>query len=252
MAWRTYLTETGTGLLSGAATGASIGSLFPGPGTAIGAGVGALVGGISGLVGAGDTAEQLEMAEAMARGEIPTDYRNYIADQLGGYYSQMRNQLGGYLGRSGLAGSSIAGRVMADTYAQQSDALANALTRASQERMAMGHDLLAQRRANLAQTGAGIVDVVGLLHEIRNRQPQKPTINLSNSPLNVAPTMNPRGYGTQRGGGFTAIPSVNNSRTLTKPRIGGQGSKSNMSNTFAQVRRRTGASGLTYPSFTGR
>ena len=249
MAWKTYLTDTGTGLLSGAATGASIGSLFPGPGTAIGAGVGALFGSISGLLGAGDTAEHLEMAEAMARGEIPTDYRNSIADQLGGYYSQMRNQLGGYLGRSGLANSTIAGRLMADTYTEQSDALANALVRASQERMGMGHDLLAQRRAQLAQTGAGIVDVVGMLHEIRNRQPQKPTISFEKSPLSVTnPTPKPRGYGTQRGGGFTVIPSVNKPRTLTKPRIGGRG----MSNSIALMRKNTGAAPYSYPSFSGR
>lgn len=247
MAWRTYLADTGTGLLSGAATGASIGSLFPGPGTVIGAGLGAFLGGVSGLLGASDNAERLELAEAMSRGEIPTDYRNHIADQLGGYYSQMRHQLGGYLGRSGLANSTIAGRLMADTYSEQGNALANALTNVSQQRMAMGHDLLAQRRAQLSQAGAGIVDVIGMLHEIRSRQPKKPTV--SNPLRPTAPVMLPRGYGTQRGGGLTFLPSVSKTRTLTKPRLGGGG---NMSNTLSKLRNSTGASDLPFPSFSGR
>lgn len=250
MAWRTYLTDTGTGLLSGAATGASIGSLFPGPGTAIGAGIGALAGGISGFAGAGENAERLELAQAMARGEVPTEYKNSLANQLSDHYGQMRTQLGGYLGRSGLTNSTIAGRVMADTYARQSGALANALTNVSQQRMTMGHDLLAQRRAQLAQTGMGIVDVVGMLHDIRSRQPQKPTIPLGESPLNVSsPTLSPRGFGTQRGGGFTHIPTVNKPRTLTKPSIGGGGGTRN---TFAKLRKNTGATPYSYPSFTGR
>lgn len=251
MAWKTYLTETGTGILSGAATGASIGSLFPGPGTTIGAGIGGLIGGISGLLGAEDTAEHLELAEAMARGEIPSDYRNYLASQLGEHYGQMRNELGGYIGRSGLSNSSIAGRLMADTYAEQGNALTNALANVSQQRMAMGHDLLAQRRAQLAQTGAGIVDVVGLLHEYHNNKPQKPTVgNISGSdPFRpTAPVMQPRGYGTNRGGGFSIIPPVNKNRTLTKPRMGGDGTR----NTFAKMLKNTGATPYSYPSFTGR
>lgn len=248
MAWKTYLADTGTGLLSGATTGASIGSLFPGPGTLIGGGIGAFVGGLSGLLGAGEKAEQLDMAEAMARGEIPLEYRNAMAAQLGGYYDQMRNQLGGYLGRSGLANSTIAGRVMADSYAQQGEALANALTHVSQDRMAMGHDLLAQRRARLAQTGAGIVDVVGMLHEIRNRQPQKPTVpDYSRVLPTTQPVMKPRGYGTERGGGLTIIPSVNKPRTLTKPKLGGS-----TKSYFARMRKNTGAAPHSYPSFSGR
>lgn len=251
MAWRTYLADTGTGLLSGAATGASIGSLFPGPGTLIGTGLGALLGGLSGFAGAGDTAEHLELAEAMARGEVPTDYQNYLAGQLDDHYGQMRRQLGGYIGRSGLANSSIAGRLMADTYAAQGDALANALTHVSQQRIALGHDLLAQRRAQLAQTGAGIVDVVGMLHEIRNRQPKKPTIggHSSINPFRAdTPVMRPRSYRSHLHDGPMAIPSVNKPRTLTKPRLGGGG----MSNTFSQMRKNTGVTPYSYPSFSGR
>lgn len=46
--------EAAKGALGGAATGATIGSILPGPGTAIGAGAGALIGGLSGWFGGGD------------------------------------------------------------------------------------------------------------------------------------------------------------------------------------------------------
>jgi len=250
MAWRTYLTDTGTGLLSGAATGASIGSLFPGPGTVIGAIGGGLIGGLSGYFGAEENAERLEQADALASGILPVSYKNHLANQLSGHYDQMRHELGGYLGRSGLTNSTIAGRIMADTYTEQSKALTNALAAQSLQGMGFGHDLLAQRRSELGQIGMGIVNTVGLLHELRNSQPQKPTVSLGESPFSVrSPILTPRGYGTQRGGGFTHIPKVNSGIGSKRPALSG-GSK--LGNTFSQVRSKTGASRLTYPSFTGR
>ena len=54
-----HVSNTLNAMGSGAAFGASIGSVFPGAGTAIGAGIGAAVGGIVGLVGGGITHAQM-------------------------------------------------------------------------------------------------------------------------------------------------------------------------------------------------
>ncbi len=79
--------RAGTGALGGAATGAQLGSFFPGPGTAIGAGVGGVLGGLSGLFGGGGKDQDRFDRESTLSPEqekIFTLIQQYLQGQLGG------------------------------------------------------------------------------------------------------------------------------------------------------------------------
>lgn len=84
---------TGSGILSGASTGATIGSFLPGPGTLIGAGVGALGGLIGNIFGKKSERELKRKEEEAARmlqyGQVSDDYLSNInisnEDALGVY-----------------------------------------------------------------------------------------------------------------------------------------------------------------------
>ncbi len=89
----------GKGVLSGAATGASLGSVVPGIGTAIGAGVGALAGGIMSAIGS-----NRQKKEALARQKAITEENGKKQDRLSAsFYSSVPGYTPIAYGKQGMA-----------------------------------------------------------------------------------------------------------------------------------------------------
>lgn len=161
MAWRHRLSNAGTSALSWGSTGASIGSFFSPKGAAVGAGIGGTLGLLKGLFS--DT-ELQELAESWAAGEIDPQTQRQITRLVADRFEQIRTQQGGRLARSGIADSSFAERVMADTDASERDTLTSAMAQEVSARQQMGLNLLGQQRAETAQIVGGSVDnILGVL-----------------------------------------------------------------------------------------
>ena len=93
--------EIGKGALGGAATGAAIGSILPGPGTAIGAGAGAVLGGIAGYLGGSNdpNREDFNMPDYERRRQQALLGANQATNQQGqarGFQTQQLGALQGY------------------------------------------------------------------------------------------------------------------------------------------------------------
>ena len=97
--------------------------------------------------------EQQKRAEMLASGQLPPGVEQSITNQVGGRFDQLRRQQGADLSRRGLAGSTIAPRVIGGIYDSERQALANAIGYQSLQREYMGNNMLAQldkdRQGNL-------------------------------------------------------------------------------------------------------
>ena len=164
-----------TGALEGAGAGAGIGAYWPGdPATkiaalGIGAIGGAIVGGITGLL---SSTEQQELAARYARGEIDEATENQIAKQIAGRYARIHRNVGADIARRGLMNSTIGGRLMADSYNAEGQALTDAIARTAFERQRMGlamqGDEAARRSAALGQaTSAALMGLESITEEKR-------------------------------------------------------------------------------------
>lgn len=155
MAWRHRLQNTGTSALSWGSSGAGIGSFFGPKGAAVGAGIGTILGALKGLLS--DT-EMQELAERWAAGEIDPQTQRQITRLVSDRFAQIRTQQGGRLARSGIADSTFAERVMADTDASERETLTSAMAQEVSARQQMGLNLLGQQRAETAQIVGGSID----------------------------------------------------------------------------------------------
>ena len=165
MAWKHRLQNTGTSAVSWGSSGAGIGSLFGPQGAAIGAGIGT---GIGALVGLLSDTEQQELAEKWANGELDEATVENITRMLSDRFDQLRKQQGGRLARSGIANSSIGERMMADTYDNERDALAEALANQTFARQQLGLGMMGQQSAERAETWGGSVDnIMGVVSGLK-------------------------------------------------------------------------------------
>ncbi len=257
------LTSVGSGAAAGALAGSAI---LPGVGTVIGGIGGGLIGGISYLSGAGERDAEVEraaLAEELMSGNVPYRDRVVLSNALNAQYGDARRQLGGYLGRAGLDGSTIASHQIAQSYNNQGMDLAGAIANAQATRrqqglslLGMNQDIMAQRRADQANIGAGIVNTLSLIHENRiASQEQKPTI--ASSPLSINETRYPllhsqsqaRPVGTQRGGHYTpSRPAL----SLQSNGYGGGNRMKTPQNNMSLLRKQTGVQPMRTPSFSGR
>ena len=172
MAWQDRASNAGLGAFQGAATGASIGA-FAGPkGALIGGAIGGAFGLLQGLLS--DT-EMQELARRYARGEISPEQEQAIVSALATRYDQIRETQGADLARRGMLESSMAGRVMAETYQNEQDALAQALVNASMQRQQMGMEMLAQQQGLQQQGYAAAANVLGTLALEHWRSQRNPT-----------------------------------------------------------------------------
>lgn len=88
--------------------------------------------------------------QAMLRGEIDPAYNNALTRSVSGHFAKQRNQLAASLANSGVLSSSAGGRLLADTYNSERDALTNALAGNQLQRMSLAHGLLGSRASAIA------------------------------------------------------------------------------------------------------
>ena len=161
MAFRHRLSNAGSSALSWGSSGAGIGSLFGPKGAAIGGGIGATLGALKGILS--DT-ELQELAETWSRGEIDPATELRLKRMVADRFSGIRTAQGGRLARSGIAGSSMAERLMADTDADERSVLTGALADQSMAFRQMGLNLRGQQAAQQGQAVGGSVDnIMGIL-----------------------------------------------------------------------------------------
>ena len=172
MAWYDRAQNALVGGAQGGAAGYAVGR---GPGAVIGAGIGALAGLLS-------PTEQAELARKYARGEIPKAVQDRIAKTLAKRFMVLRTEQGADLARRGLLGSTAAGRVMAESYDAEREALSGAIADQTFNYQQIGFDLIARRNQDLQQGLGSAASVVGhkmLLDYYRN----KPTIGTDGTGL---------------------------------------------------------------------
>lgn len=166
MAWKHRLSNAGEGALSWGSAGAGIGSLFGPKGAAIGGGIGGTLGLLKGLFEDVPDEELEALAEQWTRGELDPATEMRIKRAVANRFSEIRRNQGGRLARSGLAKSSIAERLIAETDANERGVLTDALTNASLAVQQRGLNLRGQLRAEQAQRGEAIAGSVDNLMAI--------------------------------------------------------------------------------------
>lgn len=146
--------NTLSGLISGAGTGAGIGTaIAPGIGTAIGGGIGAIVGGVSGFFLTDD--EKNEVIQAYREGRLDDATVANIEKTIARRYNMISRQQGAAMARRGLTGSTFAARQIKDTANAERMSLAEAITGEVERRQAIGFGLSDQANAQRAQDVAG-------------------------------------------------------------------------------------------------
>ena len=122
--------------------------------------------------------EQQKRAEMLSSGQLPPGVEQSITNQVGGRFDQLRRQQGADLSRRGLAGSTIAPRVIGGIYDSERQALANAIGYQSLQREYMGNNMLAQldkdRQGNLQNAVGAAFMSRKLLNEQNNQQSTQP------------------------------------------------------------------------------
>ena len=167
MAFRHRLSNAGEGALSWGSAGAGIGSLFGGPkGAAIGLGVGGTIGLLKGLFEEVPDEELEALAEKWTRGELDPATEMRIKRMVADRFSEIRRNQGGRLARSGIRGSSMAERLIAETDANERGVLTDALTNASLAVQQRGLNLRGQLRGEQAQRGEAIAGSIDNLMAI--------------------------------------------------------------------------------------
>lgn len=103
------------------------------------------------LQGQGGIPYDTNLGNQLLRGDIPPSVAATLDRQLGTRFDRLRRAQGGQLARSGVLNSTIGGRLMADTYDSQRNALADAYMNTLLQRQGLGLNILgaadAQRRA---------------------------------------------------------------------------------------------------------
>lgn len=228
MAWRDRAGNVLLGGFQGAATGAGIGTLgIPGIGTGLGAAIGGGIGILQGLLS--DT-EMQDLARRYARGEIDPEAQNQIVMELADRYDVMRQEQGADLARRGMLESTMASRLISDTYASERDALAKALAGQVLDRQQMGIDMLAK---NAQQQQAGYAAGANVFAQLalKNQYDQSDPLNAESAPYQTpvlaaapqSPTLpqTPKSATSSSGGGHPLVRGVANvggrQKTLNNP-----------------------------------
>ena len=103
------------------------------------------------VAGEGGLPYDTNLANQLLRGDIPPSVAATMDRQLGTRFDRLRRNQGGQLARSGVLNSSIGGRLMADTYDSQRNALSDAYMNTLLQRQHLGLGMLnsadASRRA---------------------------------------------------------------------------------------------------------
>ena len=103
------------------------------------------------LSGEGGIPYDTNLANQLLRGDIPPSVAAAMDRQIGTRFDRLRRQQGGQLARSGVLRSSAGGRLMADTFDSQRNALSNAYVNTMLQRQGLGLNILgaadASRRA---------------------------------------------------------------------------------------------------------
>ena len=100
------------------------------------------------LRGEGGIAYDTNLANQMLRGDIPPAMAAAMDRRIGNRFNTLRRNQGGQLARSGILNSSAGGRLMADTYTSERDALANAYLNTMMQRQQLGANLLGRADAS--------------------------------------------------------------------------------------------------------
>ena len=144
--WR----NAASGALSLGATGAGVGFTIGGPvGAGIGAGAGVLLGALQGALFTDD--EKNEMIEMYRRGELDDQTVANIESTIARRFQMIRRSQDAGLARRGLSGSTFAARQMQETYNAERESLADAITRTSEHRKAIGFGMSDAAGAQRAQ-----------------------------------------------------------------------------------------------------
>lgn len=103
------------------------------------------------IEGRGGVPYDTNLATQLLRGDIPPSVAATLDRQIGTGFDRLRRQQGGQLARTGVLNSSVGGRLMADTYDSQRNALADAYMGTMLQRQGLGLNILnsadASRRA---------------------------------------------------------------------------------------------------------
>ena len=103
------------------------------------------------IAGEGGIPYDTNLANQLLRGDIPPSMAAAMDRQIGTRFDRLRRNQGGQLARSGVLNSTIGGRLMADTYTSQRNALADAYVGTMLQRQGLGLNILgaadASRRA---------------------------------------------------------------------------------------------------------
>lgn len=94
------------------------------------------------LQGQGGIPYDTNLANQLLRGDIPPSVAANLDRQLGTRFDRFRRSQGGQLARSGVLNSTIGGRLMADTYDSQRNALADAYMNTLVSRQQLGLGIL--------------------------------------------------------------------------------------------------------------
>jgi len=94
------------------------------------------------LQGQGGVPYDTNLANQLLRGDIPPSVAATLDRQLGHRFDRFRRSQGGQLARSGVLNSTIGGRLMADTYDSQRNALADAYMNTLVSRQQLGLGIL--------------------------------------------------------------------------------------------------------------
>ena len=104
-----------------------------------------------------------DLAERLLSGEIDPETASLLNRQIGRQFDAIRRQQGASAARRGIANSTLVQRMLADTDAQQSEALADAYTRTQLQRQGLGAELLSRADASKLQRQGMGADVLARL-----------------------------------------------------------------------------------------
>ena len=215
MAWQDKASNVLLGGFQGGATGATIAQMMSMSGNPwlIGAGVG--IGILQGIL---SPTEEADLARRYARGEIDPDTQDRIVQALAGRYDTMRQEQGSDFARRGMLESSMASRMMSDSYASERDALAKALAGQSSQNQELGLDMLAKRAQETQAGWASGANALGQLALMNKYGTDDPTPTPAapaapSNPTNPAaplPTNPTKPITSATGGGSPLVRGVSN------------------------------------------
>ena len=109
------------------------------------------------IAGKGGIPYDTDLANQLLRGDIPPSMAAAMDRQIGTRFDRLRRNQGAQLARSGVLNSTVGGRLMADTYTGQSNALADAYLNTMLQRQGLGLNILGAADASRrAYQGMGI------------------------------------------------------------------------------------------------